>query len=43
MDKVIRLHAQIGIIGNGFVHLPESAHWLAGYVHELTTTCLGGP
>ena len=23
-------------IENGFVHLPETAHWLADYLHELT-------
>jgi predicted phage terminase large subunit-like protein len=37
MDKIMRLHAQTGAIENGFVHLPESAHWLAAYVHELIT------
>jgi predicted phage terminase large subunit-like protein len=37
MEKVIQLHAQTGVIENGFVHLPESAHWLPAYVHELTT------
>jgi hypothetical protein len=30
------LHAQTAIIENGFVHLPETAHWLADYLHELT-------
>jgi hypothetical protein len=23
------------MIENGFVHLPETAHWLAEYLHEL--------
>jgi hypothetical protein len=36
-DKVMRLHAQSGMIENGFVHLPEAAPWLAEYLHELTT------
>ena len=32
----MRLHAQTATIENGFVHLPETAHWLADYLHELT-------
>jgi len=24
------------MIENGFVHIPESAPWLAGYLHEAT-------
>ncbi len=36
-DKVMRLHAQTATIENGFVYLPKEAHWLASYVHELTT------
>jgi predicted phage terminase large subunit-like protein len=28
-DKIMRLHAQTATIENGFVHLPETAHWLA--------------
>jgi predicted phage terminase large subunit-like protein len=35
-DKIMRLHAQTAIIENGFVHIPESAPWLAEYLHELT-------
>ena len=35
-DKVMRLHAQTAIIENGFVHLPETAPWLAEYLHEMT-------
>jgi phage terminase large subunit-like protein len=35
-DKIMRLHAQTAIIDNGFVHLPETAHWLADYLNELT-------
>src|ERR1700719_4118056 len=30
------LHAQTAMIENGFVHLPESAPWLAEYLHEMT-------
>jgi len=33
----MRLHAQIAMIENGFVHLPEAAPWLAEYLHEMTT------
>jgi predicted phage terminase large subunit-like protein len=35
-DKVMRLHAQSGVIENGFVHLPREAHWLEDYLSELT-------
>jgi hypothetical protein len=30
------LHAQTGIIENGFVHIPETSPWLAEYLHEMT-------
>jgi predicted phage terminase large subunit-like protein len=36
-DKLMRLHAQTGAIENGFVYLPREAHWMAEYLHELTT------
>jgi predicted phage terminase large subunit-like protein len=36
-DEIMRLHAQTAIIENGFVHLPETAPWLAEYLHEMTT------
>jgi hypothetical protein len=32
----MRLHAQTAMIENGFVHIPESASWLAEYLHEMT-------
>jgi predicted phage terminase large subunit-like protein len=35
LDKTMRLHAQTAIIENGFVHLPETAPWLAEYLHEM--------
>jgi predicted phage terminase large subunit-like protein len=35
-DKIMRLHAQTGVIENGFVFIPETAPWLAEYLHELT-------
>src|SRR5439155_23149467 len=35
-DKVMRLHAQTGMIENGFVHIPETAPWLAEYLHEMS-------
>jgi predicted phage terminase large subunit-like protein len=34
-DKVMRMHAQTAAIENGFVHLPQTAPWLAEYLHEL--------
>ncbi len=36
-DKIMRLHAQTGMIENGFVHIPTSAPWLDAYLLELTT------
>src|SRR5712671_7179943 len=35
IDKVMRLHAQTGMIDNGFVHIPEDAAWLTEYLHEM--------
>ena len=35
-DKIVRLRAQTGVIENGFVHIPETAPWLAEYLHEMT-------
>jgi predicted phage terminase large subunit-like protein len=35
-DKIMRLHAQTATIENGFVFLPENAHWLADFIHEVT-------
>jgi predicted phage terminase large subunit-like protein len=34
-EKTMRMHAQTGVVENGFVHLPETAPWLAEYLHEL--------
>jgi Terminase RNaseH-like domain len=34
-DKIMRLHVQTGMIENGFVHIPETAPWLAEYLHEM--------
>ena len=31
----MRLHAQTATIENGFVHLPETAHWLPDYLAEF--------
>jgi predicted phage terminase large subunit-like protein len=36
-SKVMRLHAQTGVIENGFVYLPRRAAWLADFVDEVTT------
>src|SRR5207248_3664692 len=35
-DKIMRLHAQTGTIESGFVRIPETAPWLAEYLHEMT-------
>jgi hypothetical protein len=32
----MRLHAQTAMIENGFVHIPETAPWLAEYLREMT-------
>ena len=37
----MRLHAQTAMIENGFVHIPETAPWLAEYLHELTVFLKG--
>jgi predicted phage terminase large subunit-like protein len=36
-DKIMRFRAQTGVIENGLVYLPEQAHWLPEYLHELKT------
>jgi predicted phage terminase large subunit-like protein len=35
-EKIMRLHAQTAMIENGFVSIPQSAAWLAEYLHEMT-------
>jgi predicted phage terminase large subunit-like protein len=35
-DKIMRLHAQTALIESGFVYIPQTAHWLAEYLHEMT-------
>jgi predicted phage terminase large subunit-like protein len=35
-DKTMRMHAQTALIENGFVHIPETAPWLAEYLHEMS-------
>ena len=35
-DKIMRMHAQTGLIENGFVYIPQAAPWLAEYLHEMT-------
>jgi predicted phage terminase large subunit-like protein len=35
-EKIMRLHAQTATIENGFVHIPETAPWLAKYLHEMS-------
>jgi predicted phage terminase large subunit-like protein len=36
-DKIMRMHAQTAMIENGFVHIPDTAPWMAAYLHELTS------
>src|SRR5438477_6001594 len=36
IDKIMRLNAQTALIENGFVYIPETAPWLAEYLHEMT-------
>src|SRR6516164_3418296 len=35
-DKIMRMHAQTAMIENGYVSIPQSAPWLAEYLHEMT-------
>jgi predicted phage terminase large subunit-like protein len=35
-DKIMRMHAQTAMIENGFVQIPETAPWLAEYLHEIS-------
>lgn len=36
-DKKLRLHQQSILFENGQIFLPEKAHWLSDYVHEITS------
>jgi predicted phage terminase large subunit-like protein len=40
-EKIMRMHARTAMIENGFVHVPDTAPWLAPYLHELTVFPLG--
>src|SRR5467141_184278 len=35
-DKIMRMNAQTTMIESGFVYIPETAPWLAEYLHEMT-------
>jgi len=35
-DKTMRVYAQTAVMESGFLHIPETAPWLAEYLHELT-------
>lgn len=37
LDKVLRMSTVTSTIENGFVYLPETAHWRAEYLYELVT------
>ena len=41
-DKVMRFRAQTATIENGFVWLPQAAHWLDEYLKEVTSFPNGG-
>ena len=34
-DKIMRMRAQVAMIKNGFVRIPQSAPWLSGYLDEF--------
>ena len=36
-DKTMRFNAQTATIENGFVYLPQAAHWLVDFIYEVTT------
>jgi predicted phage terminase large subunit-like protein len=36
-DKVMRMYSVTSMIENGFVFLPEKAHWLEKYLHEMAS------
>jgi predicted phage terminase large subunit-like protein len=36
MDKIMRMHSVSSTIENGFVHVPDQAHWLPDYLHEIS-------
>lgn len=36
-DKQMRMHAQSVMFENGFIIVPEDAHWHADYINELTS------
>jgi predicted phage terminase large subunit-like protein len=40
-DKIMRLYSETATIENGFVWLPEEAHWLADYLSELAAFPMG--
>jgi predicted phage terminase large subunit-like protein len=37
VDKIARMYSVTNMIENGVVAIPETAPWLAEYLHELTT------
>ena len=41
IDKIMRLNAQTAMIESGFVYIPETAPWLAEYLHEITVFPMG--
>jgi predicted phage terminase large subunit-like protein len=40
-DKKMRMNSQTATIQNGFVFLPSHAHWVADYLHEMTSFYFG--
>jgi len=37
MEKIMRMHSVSSTIENGLVHIPDQAHWLAEYLHEVSS------
>jgi phage terminase large subunit-like protein len=35
VDKVMRMHSVSSTIESGFVHIPDQAHWLPEFLHEM--------
>jgi len=37
VEKIMRMHSVTSTIENGFVHIPDEAHWMAEYLHEMSS------
>lgn len=36
VEKVLRMHSVSSTVEGGFVHIPDQAHWLPEYLHEMS-------